>query len=354
MVTHEIAVVPGDGIGNEVTESAMTVLKAITESNNFDIELDTFDWGSQRYLNEGEMMPEDGLDQLEDFDSVFLGAVGHPDVPDHITLSGLLLPIRKGFDQYICKRPNVLFDGIESPLRGYTGNEIDLVVYRENTEGEYADVGGREHRNQDHEVAIQSATFTRRGTERIVRRAFEAAVDRDGHLTSVTKSNVQTYSMVLWDDIVEEVSEEFPEVTVERLLVDRAAMDLVQRPDKFDVLVASNLFGDIVTDVAAAVTGSLGLAPSGNINPEGTHPSMFEPVHGSAPDIVGEGTANPLASILTGAMMLDHLGEPDAATEVRRAVDEQLAASDGPRTPDLGGTATTDIVTEDLLDWIRP
>lgn len=353
MVTYEIAVIPGDGIGNAVTDAATTVLEALTESYDFDLDPIWFDWGSQRYLNDGAMMPEDGLDQLEAFDSVFLGAVGHPDVPDHVTLSGLLLPIRKGFDQYVCKRPNILFEGIESPLRRYDSDEIDLVVYRENTEGEYADVGGREHRHQEHEVAVQSATFTRRGTERIVRRAFEVATEREGTLTSVTKSNAQTYSMVFWDDIVEEVSEEFPEVTVERLLVDRAAMDIVQRPHEFDVLVASNLFGDIVTDVAAAATGSLGLAPSGNINPEGRYPSMFEPVHGSAPDIVGEGVANPLASVLTGAMLLDHLDEPDAATELRRAVDDQLAAASAPRTPDLGGGATTDAVTDDLLGRIR-
>lgn len=353
MATHKIAVIPGDGIGDEVTDAAIDVLDALAESYNFTLEFDTFDWGSERYMNEGKMMPEDGLDQLEKFDSIYLGAVGHPEVPDHITLSGLLLPIRKGFDQYVCKRPNVLFEGIESPLRQYDSDEVDLVVYRENTEGEYADVGGREHRNQEHEVAIQSATFTRRGTERIIRRAFEAAADRDGHLTSVTKSNAQAYSMVFWDDIVDEVSEEFPDVTVERLLVDRAAMDLIRRPHEFDVLVASNLFGDIVTDVAAAVTGSLGLAPSGNINPEGSYPSMFEPVHGSAPDIVGEGVANPLASVLTGAMMLDHLGEPDAATHIRKAVDEQLAATGGPRTPDIGGDSTTDEVVDDLLDRLK-
>lgn len=354
MTSHEIAVIPGDGIGNEVTDAAMTVLDRLTESYDFELELETFDWGSDRYLNEGRMMPEDGLETLEEFDSIYLGAVGHPEVPDHITLSGLLLPIRKEFDQYVCKRPNVLFNGIESPLRRYDSDEIDLVVYRENTEGEYADVGGREHRNQEHEVAIQSATFTRRGTERIIRRAFEAAADREGLLTSVTKSNAQAHSMVFWDDIVDEVSEEFPDVTVEELLVDRAAMDLIQRPHEFDVLVASNLFGDIVTDVAAAATGSLGLAPSGNINPEGVYPSMFEPVHGSAPDIVGEGIANPLASVLTGAMMLDHLGETDAASEIRRGVDEQLAATNAPRTADIGGNSTTEEVVQDLLGRLQP
>ena len=295
-------------------------------------------------------MPDDGLNRLKGTDAILLGAVGHPEVPDHVTLNGLLLPIRKGFDQYVCKRPNVLYEGIESPLRGYGGGDVDLVVYRENTEGEYADIGGREHRGFDHEVAVQSATFTRQGTERIVRRAFEAAAAREGQLASITKSNAQAHSMVFWDDVVDEVSAEFPDVEVDSLLVDRAAMDLVRRPEEFDVVVASNLFGDILTDVAATVTGSLGLAPSGNVNPEGEFPSMFEPVHGSAPDIVDEGVANPLAMVLTAGMMLEHLGEASATEDLRAAVEAQLAGDDAPRTPDLGGEAGTDTVVEDLLD----
>lgn len=352
MATYEIAVIPGDGIGPEVTKAAMDVLDTVADQHGFAVERTIYEWGTERYLQQGTMMPEDGLDRIKSADSIFLGAVGHPDVPDHVTLHGLLLPIRKGFDQYVCKRPNILFEGIESPLRGYESGEIDLVVYRENTEGEYSDIGGREHRGFDHEVAIQSATFTRKGTERIVRRAFEAATDREQHLTSITKSNAQAYSMVFWDQVVEDVADDFPNVTVERLLVDRASMDLIRRPEEFDVLVASNLFGDIATDIAAIVTGSLGLAPSGNINPDGPYPSMFEPVHGSAPDIVGEGIANPLASVLTGAMMFEQLEEEPAADSLRSAVEAQLSDDTAPRTPDLGGAASTEEVITDLLDRI--
>ena len=355
MATYDIAVIPGDGIGPEVTEAAMGVLDRLGDRHGFGLERTVYDWGTERYLDGGAMMPDDALARLEPAYAIFLGAVGHPEVPDHITLNGLLLPIRKSFDQYVCKRPNTLFEGIESPLRGYGGGDIDFVVYRENTEGEYANVGGREHRGFDHEVAVQSALFTRQGTERIVRRAFEAAAERKGRLTSVTKSNAQAHSMVFWDDIVDEVSEEFPAVDVERLLVDRASMDLVRRPEEFDVIVASNLFGDITTDIAAIVTGSLGLAPSGNLNPDGEYPSMFEPVHGSAMDIVGEGVANPLASVLTGALLFDHLGgegEDDAAADLRDAVEAQLADGDAPRTPDLGGESGTEDVIADLEDRV--
>lgn len=352
MVGYEIAVIPGDGIGPEVTTAAMEVLETAAEEHGFALDHTVYDWGTERYLEQGTMMPDNGLDQIASADAIFLGAVGHPEVSDHITLNGLLLPIRKGFDQYICKRPNTLFEGIESPLRGYSAGDIDLVVYRENTEGEYANVGGREHHNFSHEVAVQSSVFTRKGTERIVRKAFEAASERDQYLTSITKSNAQAHSMVFWDDIVDEVSEEYPEVDVERLLVDRASMDLIRRPEEFDVLVASNLFGDISTDIAAIITGSLGIAPSGNINPENDYPSMFEPVHGSAPDIVGDGVANPLASILTGAMMFEHLGEGEntAADELKTAVEEQLADNAAPRTPDLGGDSGTTDVVADLIE----
>jgi tartrate dehydrogenase/decarboxylase/D-malate dehydrogenase len=352
MVSYDIAVIPGDGIGTEVTSAAMDVLQGAAERHGFSLTQTRYDWGTERYLDEGSMMPDDGLDKIESADVIFLGAVGHPEVPDHITLNGLLLPIRKGFDQYICKRPNTLFEGIESPLKGYEPGDIDLVVYRENTEGEYANVGGREHDGFSNEVAVQSGLFTRKGTERIVRSAFEAATEREGHLTSITKSNAQAHSMVFWDDIVEEVGAEYPDVEVERLLVDRASMDLIRRPEDFDVVVASNLFGDISTDIAAIITGSLGLAPSGNINPENDYPSMFEPVHGSAPDIVGQGIANPLASVLTGAMMFDYVGdgEQEAAADLRGAVRSQLADESAPRTPDLGGDATTDDVVDDLLD----
>lgn len=354
MVAYDIAVIPGDGIGTAVTEAGMKVLTKAANKHGFSLERTTYDWGTERYLEEGAMMPDDGLSEIESADSIFLGAVGHPDVPDHITLNGLLLPIRKGFDQYICKRTNVLFEGIETPLKGYEPGDIDLVVYRENTEGEYANVGGREHEGFSNEVAVQSSVFTRKGTERIVRSAFEAATEREGHLTSITKSNAQAHSMVFWDDIVEEVSKEYPGVDVERILVDRASMDLIRRPEEFDVIVASNLFGDISTDIAAIITGSLGLAPSGNINPENDYPDMFEPVHGSAPDIVGKRIANPLASVLTGAMMFDYLGEGEeqAATDVREAVQAQLSDENAPRTPDLGGESTTSDVVDDLITRI--
>ncbi|WP_436926651.1 isocitrate/isopropylmalate dehydrogenase family protein [Halosimplex amylolyticum] len=348
MASYEIASIPGDGIGPDVVDAAMPLVEDAADEYDFSIETTRFDWGSERQLEHGEMMPADGLDRLADFDAIFLGAVGHPEVPDHVTLHGLLLPIRKGFDQYVCKRPNVLFDGIESPLRGYESGDIDFVVYRENTEGEYADIGGREHRGFEHETAVQSALFTRQGTERIVRAAFEAATEREGHLTSITKSNAQAHSMVFWDDVVDDVSEEFPSVDVERLLVDAAAMDLIRRPHEFDVLVASNLFGDILTDVGAQITGSMGLAPSGNIHPGDAYPSMFEPVHGSAPDIVGDDIANPLATVLSWSMLFEDLGEPEAADALWTAVSDQLADESAPRTPDLGGSAATGDVVADL------
>jgi tartrate dehydrogenase/decarboxylase/D-malate dehydrogenase len=348
MDSYEVAIIPGDGIGVEVVDAAFPVVEAAAADAGFEVEPTRFDWGTEYYLDHGEMMPDDGLDRLREFDSIFLGAVGHPEVPDHVTLHGLLLPIRKGLDQYVCKRPNVLFEGIESPLQGYGAGDIDFVVYRENTEGEYASVGGREHRGFEHETAVQSALFTRRGTERIVRAAFEAAAEREGHLTSITKSNAQAHSMVFWDDIVAEVSEEFPSVDVERLLVDAAAMDLIRRPQEFDVVVASNLFGDILTDIGAQITGSMGLAPSGNVHPGDANPSMFEPVHGSAPDIVGDGVANPLATVLSWSMLFDDLGETDAADALWTAVTDQLADDSAPRTPDIGGTAGTEDVAADL------
>jgi len=261
-----------------------------------------------------------------------------------------MLPIRKELDQRVCKRPTTLLPGVESPLRGYESGDIDFLVFRENTEGEYADAGGREHRGRDHEVAIQSAVFTREGVETIMRAAFEAASHRRGHLTNVTKSNAQAYGMVLWDEVVSEIGNEYPDVTVERLLVDAAAMDFVRRPEAFDVVVASNLFGDILTDLGAIISGSMGLAPSGNLCVDGSAPSMFEPVHGSAPDIHGEGIANPLATVRASAMLFDHLGEASAAERLRDAVRAQLADRTAPRTPDLGGNADTEAVVGDLRD----
>jgi tartrate dehydrogenase/decarboxylase/D-malate dehydrogenase len=349
-MTYDIAVIPGDGIGNEVVEAVEPLLIDAADAHDVGVETTWFDWGSQRYLDEGAMMPDDALDRLESFDAILLGAVGHPDVPDHVTLRGLRLPITKGFHQHVCKRPAYLFEGVQSPLRGYEGGDIDFVVYRQNTEGEYADVGGREHRGFANEVAVQASVFTREGTEKLLRPAFEAATERSGKLTNVTKSNAQAHGMVFWDDMVEEVSEDYPDVEVERLLVDAASMDMVRRPDEFDVIVASNLFGDILTDIGGGIMGSLGLAPSTNINPDGTYPSMFEPVHGSAFDIMGEGIANPLGTVLSGSLMFEHLGEDAVAEALWDAVAAQLADADAPQTPDLGGSATTGAVTDDLRD----
>ena len=351
-MTHDIAHLPGDGIGLEVTEATLPLVDRVADDHGFSVETTTYDWGSERYLEHGSMMPDDALDRLADHDAIFLGAVGHPEIPDHVTLRGMMLPIRKTFDQFICERPSVLFEGVESPLRGYEGGDIDFVVYRENTEGEYADVGGREHRGHEHELAVQSAVFTRHGTERIVRAAFEAATDRGGKLTNVTKSNAQAHGMVFWDDIVEEVAVDYPEVELERLLVDAASMDLIRRPEEFDVIVASNLFGDILTDIGAIVSGSMGLAPSANVTHDERYPSMYEPVHGSAPDIAGQGVANPLATVLSASMMLDDLGEPDAADVLWDAVADQLADPGAPRTPDLGGDGGTEAVVEDLHDRV--
>ena len=340
-MSYEIATIPGDGIGPEVVDATLPLFEEVAARHDVEVTFTQYEWGSDYYLEHGRMMPEDALETLEGSDSILLGAVGHPEVPDHVTLHGLLLPIRKRFNQQVCKRPAILFEGVESPLAGYDGGDIDFVVFRENTEGEYSDVGGREHVGFDHEIAVQSSVFTRTGTEAILRAAFEAATEREGHLTSITKSNAQAYSMVFWDDLVEEVSEEYPDVEVERILVDAASMDLIRRPEEFDVLVASNLFGDILTDIGAIVTGSMGLAPSGNINVEGEYPSMFEPVHGSAPDITGEGIANPIATILSGAMLFDELGETAVSDSLWGAVRDVLADEDAPTPPDLGGSATT-------------
>ncbi|MFC7157284.1 isocitrate/isopropylmalate dehydrogenase family protein [Halomarina halobia] len=347
-MSHRIATIPGDGIGPEVVDATLPLFETAADARGVDVEFVRYDWGSQRYLEEGTMMPDDALDHLEDSDAILLGAVGHPEVPDHVTLHGLLLPIRKGFNQQVCERPAILFDGVESPLRGYEGGDIDFTVFRENTEGEYADIGGREHVGFDHEVAVQSAVFTRAGTEAILRAAFEAAEEREGHLTSITKSNAQAYSMVFWDDVVDDVSADYPDVEVESLLVDAASMDFIRRPETFDVVVASNLFGDILTDIGAIVTGSMGLAPSGNINVEGEYPSMFEPVHGSAPDIVGRGVANPLATVLSGAMLFEDVGETAVSEALWAAVRDLLADEGAPRTPDLGGDSTTLAVVEAL------
>jgi tartrate dehydrogenase/decarboxylase / D-malate dehydrogenase len=354
MKTYRIAVIPGDGIGTEVTPAAIRAIEGAGRRHEVRFEWDSFAWGSTYYFEHGRMMPADALDRLRPFDAIFFGAVGDPRIQDNVTLNGLLLPIRRGFDQYACVRPAVLYPGVRAPLAGRNAGDIDFVVVRENTEGEYAQVGGALHSGGAHEVAIQSAIFTRHGTERVIRFAFDLARHRGRKrlLTSVTKSNAQGFGMGFWDRVFSDVAREYPDIRTESLLVDAACMDLVRRPQDFDVIVASNLFGDILTDLSAAITGSLGLAPSGNLNPARTFPSMFEPVHGSAPDIAGRGVANPMAAMLAGAMMLDFLGEPAAATRLERAV-LRVLADQREVTPDLGGSGTTTGVTAAVLEVIQ-
>ncbi len=346
---HRIAVIRGDGIGVDVVEEALKVLEAVAPRHDIKWEFTEFPWSSDYYFKNGEMMPGDGPEQLAEFDGIFLGAVGHPDIQDHITLNGLLLPIRRRFDQFACVRPSVLYPGVTSPLANVKPYDIDLVVVRENTEGEYANVGGFQYRNMPEEVAVQSAVFTRHGCERVIRFAFELARQRNkkNHVTSITKSNAQGYGMVLWDRTFAEVAKEFPDVTTNSLLIDAACMDFIRRPETFDVVVASNLFGDILTDIGAIITGSMGLASSANLDPTRSGPSMFEPTHGSAPDIAGQGIANPMAQILTAAMMLRHLGEDSAAEDIEKAVEQTLEVGEV-LTPDLGGSSTTSAVGDHL------
>ena len=350
MISYRIAVIPGDGIGQEVTPAAIRVLDAVAGRSGFRLEYEEFPWGSEYYFEHGRMMPADALERLRPFDAIFFGAVGDPRIQDNVTLNGLLLPIRRGFDQYACVRPAVLYPGVRCPLAGREPGDIDFVVVRENTEGEYAQVGGQLYAGTPHEVAVQSATFTRHGTERVIRFAFELARRRNRKrlLTSVTKSNAQGFSMEFWDRVFRDVAREYGDVTTESLLVDAACMDLVRRPQDFDVIVASNLFGDILTDLSAAITGSLGLAPSANLNPDRRFPSMFEPVHGSAPDIAGRGVANPMAAVLAAAMMIDFLGQPAAAATLEHAVLRVLADPQAV-TADLGGRGDTASVTAAIV-----
>jgi tartrate dehydrogenase/decarboxylase / D-malate dehydrogenase len=350
--TFDIAVIAGDGIGPEVTRQAIRAVEAAAPLSDASFKWTEYPWGTDYYQAYNRMAPPEFLDQLARHDAILLGAVGHPQVQDHITLNGLLLPIRRRFDQCVCVRPAYLYHGVESPLRDKSPGSIDLVVFRENTEGEYANVGGRLYQGTPEEVAIQTGIFTRRGCERIIRAAFQKACARPRkRIASITKSNAQGYGMVLWDEVFASVAKEFPEIATESLLVDRAVMDFVRRPESFDVVVASNLFGDILTDLAAILVGSMGLAASANIDPTRRHPSMFEPVHGSAPDIAGRGIANPLAAILSAGMMAEHL-ELAAAAAIQQAVAGLLAES-GLRTADLGGTATTAEVGTAIVERIQ-
>ena len=354
MRTYKIAAMGGDGIGPEVVDAAVAALKVCAERDGgFALDFTDFDWGSDYYRKHGVMMPADGADQLRGFDAILFGAVGAPDIPDHVTLWGLRLAICQPLDQYANVRPTRILPGITSPLRHVSGPELDWVIVRENSEGEYSGVGGRAHKGLPIEVAQDVSVMTRPGVERIMRFAFQLARSRPRRLlTVVTKSNAQRHAMVMWDEIAAEVAREFPDVTWDKMLVDAMTMRMVLKPGTLDTIVATNLHADILSDLAAALAGSLGVAPTANVNPERTTPSMFEPIHGSAFDITGKGVANPVATFWTGAMMLEHLGEKAAADRLMRAV-ERVTGDPKLHTPDLGGTATTRQVTDAVCGALR-
>ncbi len=342
MKTYRIATIPGDGIGREVVPEGVRVLEAVGRRFDIGFEFDTFDWSCDRYHAEGAMMPEDGLDRIRDHDAIFLGAVGWPGVPDHVSLWGLLIPIRRRFRQYVNLRPVRLLKGTTSPLAGRGPEDIDFYVVRENVEGEYSEAGGRLNAGTEDEIAIQEAIFTRRGTDRVMRYAFELARTRPRRkVTSATKSNGIIHSMPFWDERFAAVGADYPDIARDQFHIDILTAHFVQHPDWFDVVVGSNLFGDILSDLGPAVAGSIGIAPSANINPEREFPSMFEPVHGSAPDIAGQGIANPIGQIWSAAMMLDHLGHPEAGAAVIEAI-EAVIADPALRTRDMGGQAGTE------------
>jgi tartrate dehydrogenase/decarboxylase / D-malate dehydrogenase len=347
MKTYKIVALPGDGIGKEIMPLALEVMTTLVDSvGEFELEIDQYPWGCEHYLETGEVMPSNGIEILSQYDAIWFVAAGHPDVDD--TLSGweFIYQMRKQFKEYVCLRPIQSYDGVDTLITNKT--PIDMVIIRENSEGEYVGAGGFAHINFSNELAVQTTVMTREGVERIARYAFELARKRRKHVTSVTKSNALQYTQVFWDKVVEEVAQDYPDVTFDWLYADAATMRLVQNPSFFDVIVTTNLFGDLLSDLGGAIIGSIGLMASGNINPEKDFPSMYEPVHGSAPDIAGKGIANPLAMILAGAMMLDDLGEANAATILKNKVNDILR--DGVMTGDLGGNASTSDVTSALLD----
>jgi tartrate dehydrogenase/decarboxylase/D-malate dehydrogenase len=353
MAKQKIALIPGDGIGKEVVPEGVRVLEAAARRYKLDLAFTEFDWSCDRYLTTGAFMPKDGIETLRGFDAIYLGAVGWPGVPDHVSLWGLLIPIRRDFDQYVNLRPVRLLEGVPCPLANRKPGDIDFWVVRENTEGEYSEMGGRMFKGTEHEFAVQEAVFTRRGVDRILKFAFELAQSRPKkHLTSATKSNGIIHTMPFWDERVAAVHRSYPDVKVDQFHIDILTAHFVRNPHWFDVVVGSNLFGDILSDLGPAVTGSIGIAPSGNINPERTAPSMFEPVHGSAPDIAGKGIANPIGQIWSGAMMLEHLGHREAAACILRAI-EKLLAEGGPRTPDMGGNGNTRVLGETLTELVK-
>ena len=351
-MAHRIAVIPGDGIGKEVMPEGMRVLESAGRRFGFDLEWTTFDWSCEVFARTGRMMPEDGLEQLRQFDAIYLGAVGAPGVPDHVSLWGLLIPIRRGFRQYIARRPVRLLKGVRSPLVGRGPDDIDMVIVRENNEGEYSEIGGRLYAGTSEELAVQTAMFTRSGCDRVMRYAFELAMTRPKrHVTSATKSNGIIHSMPYWDERFAAMAAQYPDVRTSQFHIDILTAHFVQHPDWFDVVVGSNLFGDILSDLGPAIAGSIGIAPGANINPEKDYPSMFEPVHGSAPDIAGQALANPIAQIWTGAMMLDQLGHADAASAVVGAI-EKVVEEGKVLTRDLGGTASTSDVGKTIAELL--
>ncbi len=337
----KIAVIPGDGIGKEVMPEGLRCLDAVAAKHGIRFHWDEFDWDCDYYLKHGEMMPPDWKDRIGGHDAIYFGAVGWPEkVPDHISLWGSLLKFRREFDQYVNLRPARLMPGVPSPLANRSPGDIDFYIVRENTEGEYSSVGGRMFEGTEREFVVQESVFTRIGVDRVIRFAFELAAKRPKkHLTSATKSNGISISMPYWDERFAAIAKEYPDVRTDKYHIDILTANFVRHPDWFDVVVASNLFGDILSDLGPACTGTIGIAPSANLNPERKFPSLFEPVHGSAPDIFGKGIANPVGQIWAGAMMLEHLGYPDAGGELLRAIETVLA--EGPRTPDMGGKATT-------------
>ncbi len=345
---RHIALIPGDGIGREVTPAAVAVLEAVGKGHGIDFRFTEYDWSCDRFLKTGAMMPEDGLDQVRSADAILLGAVGWPGVPDHISLWGLLLPLRRGFLQYACVRPVKLLPGVRTPLANRTAADIDFVIVRENVEGEYSKMGGRIYEGTQDEIVIQESVFTRRGVDRILEYAFGLAERRKKHLTSATKSNGIFHSMPYWDERFAVAAARHPTVKTDQFHIDILTAHFVQHPDWFDVVVGSNLFGDILSDLGAAVAGSIGVAPSGNVNPERTAPSMFEAVHGSAPDIAGKGVANPVAEIWAAAMMMEHLGHAGAARAIETAIHAALS-DPSLRTRDLGGKAGTRELTEGII-----
>lgn len=357
MTTYNIGVIPGDGIGKEVIPEGIKVIESIKDRFNIDIKWEEYDWSCEHYTKTGKMMPDDGLEKLAKKDAIFLGAVGFPGVPDHISLWGLLIPIRRAFHQYVNLRPVRLFDGVKCPLVGRKAEDIDLMIVRENNEGEYSEVGGRIFKGTDDEVVNQLSIFTRKGVDRVLRYAFELAKTRPAkHVTSATKSNGIVHTMPFWDERFAEIKKEYPDIKTDQYHIDILTANFVLHPDWFDVVVGSNLFGDILSDLAPAVAGSIGIAASANINPEHKYPSMFEPVHGSAPDIAGKGIANPIATIWSAAMMLEHIGKPEAASTIMKAIETVLREGIA-HTRDMGGKASTkecgDAIVDVLKDFLK-